>query len=64
MSDEEILEIHFGDPDQSVDPVSDEQFAPDPAPDSALGDLHDLGDLGDSEEFRRRFWCRFSFRLL
>jgi hypothetical protein len=54
MPDEKILEICFCDPDQSIDPVSDEQLALDPAPNGALGDLHDLRDFGDSEELRRR----------
>jgi hypothetical protein len=56
MSGQKPLEISVGDPNQSVDPVGDQEPFFDPAANGSFRHADALGDLRDREEFRRRFW--------
>jgi hypothetical protein len=52
MRRQENLEIGFGNPQQSVEPMRDENLLLDPAPNGPLAHSDALSDLFDREELR------------
>jgi hypothetical protein len=53
MRCQKCLEIHLGNPHQTIDPVSDEHPLLDPTPHAARRSANTIGDLLDCVEFSR-----------